>query len=71
METHPVRRRIIYFQGHKYNQTKMFILPSAPKSGLKDFFSLKFLKILTMLLLSLMAYLFENKKKNAAVNSEL
>lgn len=35
----------------------MFTLPSAPKSGLKDFFSLKFLKILTILLLSLMAYL--------------
>lgn len=34
------------------------LLPSAPKSGLKDFFSLKFLKILTMLLLSRMAYLF-------------
>lgn len=32
-------------------------LPSAPKSGLKDFFSLKFLKIFTTLLLSRIAYL--------------
>lgn len=32
-------------------------LPSAPKSGLKDFFSLKFLKIFTRLLLSRIAYL--------------
>lgn len=31
--------------------------PSAPKSGLKDFFSLKFLNIFTTLLLSLIAYL--------------
>lgn len=39
----------IYFKG-KY-------LPSAPKSGLNDFFSLKFLNIFTRLLLSLIAYL--------------
>lgn len=31
--------------------------PSAPKSGLNDFFSLKFLNIFTTLLLSLIAYL--------------
>lgn len=39
------------------NQTRLQNLPSAPKSGLKDFFSLKFLKIFTTLLLSRIAYL--------------
>lgn len=45
----------------------MFTVPSAPKSGLKDFFSLKFLKILTILLLSLMAYLFKKKEVKSLI----
>jgi hypothetical protein len=39
---------------------------SAPKSGLNDFFSLKFLNIFTTLLLSLIAYLREKRRVNTA-----
>lgn len=42
---------------HQYVCSKSKYSPSAPKSGLNDFFSLKFLNIFTTLLLSLIAYL--------------
>ncbi len=59
IKTHPVRKTVgtIHFPKSHIYYPRVFTLPSAPKSGLKDFFSLKFLKILTILLLSLMAYL--------------
>ena len=40
--------------------TRFIFLPSAPKSGLNDFCSLKFLKICSVLLPSLMAYMEES-----------
>lgn len=42
---------------HQYVYSRSKYSPSAPKSGLNDFFSLKFLNIFTTLLLSLIAYL--------------
>lgn len=51
--------------------TKGDKVPSAPKSGLKDFFSLKFLNSLTMLLLSLMAYLLLNMKPSLEFNTDV
>lgn len=44
-----------YFEAEKRKQSS----PSAPKSGLKAVFCLKFLKILTIVLLSLTAYLWK------------
>lgn len=57
----PARKKVeeihIVQKIHQYIYFKSKYLPSAPKSGLNDFFSLKFLNIFTTLLLSLIAYL--------------